>query len=395
MKTFTDSTRHTAAKLVSVTLLFALLALPLRLNAEEGAAGIENTDPASTEAYWTPERLQNVEPMPLPAVSGVPEGTAPESPPAVSVSAPGAPPTVQVQPDNTQLFIPLNREDESVEPEGYGPDGTLRFTSSRLVGNAPAALGAEKDYPYRMTGQLTFTIPSGTTCEKPGNYVCSATVQRPGIITTAGHCVSDGAGHFYNSWVFGPATRNGTYPFGKWAWKYAEVTGTWFHGGCSVPNAQDVAVLVLNKNSNGTLIGSETGYAAFNIPDLYSGQHVSAIGYPCNLDNCSIDHRTDAQVNGGSNNTDVIGADAGGGSSGGGWIINYGEYASGQPVAGESDANRNSLVAVTSYGPTDTFGYLGASILNSGYVQCTPLATCSSSPSAILNIVCKKFPGYC
>jgi len=40
-----------------------------------------NNDAASTEAYWTSERLTNVQPMPVPKTSFVPEATAPESAP--------------------------------------------------------------------------------------------------------------------------------------------------------------------------------------------------------------------------------------------------------------------------------------------------------------------------
>jgi V8-like Glu-specific endopeptidase len=400
MRIRTDSRWTIAAMLASLTLLFAAFAMPLRLNAAQGAVGIANTDEAATDAYWTADRLQNVKPMPLPRASVLPQATAPESAPVGSISLPGAAPTEQVESSSLELFTPLIREGQlpesaSIMPDAYGSIG-LRFTSARLMTNAGASIGAEKQYPYAIEGQLSFTIPSGTTCETPGNYVCSATVQRPGIITTAGHCVSDGNGHFYKNWVFVPATRNGSAPFGKWTWKYAAVTNTWFSGSCSVPNAQDVAAIVLKRNSAANLIGVYTGYAGFNIPDLYSGQHLTVLGYPCNLDSCAKDHRTDAQAIESDNNTDILGSDAGGGASGGGWIVNYGEYAKGQPVSGASDTIGNELVAVTSYGPT-TAGvlYLGASVLDSGYVQCTPLATCSTSPTALLNFVCQKYPNSC
>jgi hypothetical protein len=81
-------------------------------------------------------------------------------------------------------------------PEMFGANPGYRFTSSRVTQDAVAALGAEAKYPNAIDGQLFFKIPAGTTQPK-GNYVCSATVQRPRIITTAGHCVSDGSGHFF------------------------------------------------------------------------------------------------------------------------------------------------------------------------------------------------------
>jgi V8-like Glu-specific endopeptidase len=315
-------------------------------------------------------------------------------PPAFTTHLPGAPPTLRAPSANNQLFNPNLRDlGESVEPGAFGTSD-LRFTSSRLVTDAVAALGGEKTYPYSIEGQLSFTEPSG-------NFVCSATVQRIGVITTAGHCVSDGKGHFFTNWVFVPATRMGSAPFGKWVWSAVTTTSTWFNGGGGVPNAQDVAVIVLAKNAAGQRIGSLTGYAGFNTPDLYGGQHVTVIGYPCNLDSCAKDHRTDAQASAASTNTAIVGTDAAGGSSGGGWLINFGQYATGQPVSGASDTNLNSLVAVYSYLPVPfTPLYGGASILDncaaaSCYTQCTPLNTCSSSPKAILNYACVHNPGAC
>lgn len=394
------------AALAVIICAFALN--PVELGAQEGAQAtssdppsLTNTNPGETEAYWTPELLATAKPMPLPEVIGEPETEPLTEPPQFTISLPGKPPTLSAPSTNSSLFTAIPRESDeselSNEPEAYGGFQHLRFTSSRLVTDSVAALGGEKTYPYTIEGQLSFTIPSGLPAgdEKPGNYVCSATVQTIGVITTAGHCVSDGHKNFYKNWVFVPATRSGSAPFGSWTWSSVTTTPTWFTGGGGVPNAQDVAVIVLKENAAGKRIGSLTGWAGFTIPDLYGGQQVSVLGYPCNLDNCAKDHRTDAQVSGGSNNTDIIGSDATGGASGGGWIINFGQYASGEPISGESDDNSPSLVAVTSYGPTNSWGYLGASILNSGYVSCTPLNTCNKTPTAILNSACVKNPGAC
>ncbi|MFZ0888077.1 MAG: hypothetical protein WA005_06470 [Candidatus Binataceae bacterium] len=276
----------------------------------------------------------------------------------------------------------------------FGSSG-LRFTSSRLVSDKVAALGAETETEFAIEGQLSFVVPPGATV-KAGNYVCSATVQTPGIITTAGHCTEDGNGHAYKNWLFVPVTRSGSAPFGKWAYRTVFPSPTWASGGGTVPNDQDVAVIVFRKDKSGHRLGDYTGTAGFNIPDLYSGQQVTVLGYPCNIDNCAKDHRTDAQAAGGSGNTDIIGADAGGGSSGGGWIVNYGVFGKGQPASGVSDDGQNELVAVTSYGPTTGVGYLGASILDNRYIQCTPLKTCAGGhASAILNIACQDYPGAC
>jgi len=376
--------------------MFAAMSLSHAANANtNGPPTLVNNDRAATEAFWTADSLAKANPMPLPVAANVPFSSEIESAPVSQVKVPGGTPTLHATGSAIQLFTPIPREEEeSIVPEMYGSSG-LRFTSSRLVTDAVANLGGERTYPYALTGQLTFTVPAGTTVT-PGNYVCSATVQRLGVVTTAGHCVSDGHGHFFTNWKFTPAIRLGSAPYGTWIWRQVVVTNTWHLGGGGVPNAQDVAVIALFPNSSNVKIGSYTGFAGFNIPDLYGGQHVSIEGYPCNLDSCAKDHRNDAQVFGGSNNTDVAGSDMSGGASGGGWIINYGQYASGQPATGEADTILLSLVAVTSYGPSNfTPLYLGASILDSRYVQCAPLNTCATSPTAILNYVCVHNPGYC
>lgn len=147
--------------------------------------------------FTTTEQYADAKPMPLPAVGNVPFSSQIESAPSSQVSATGGPPTLSAALRSTQLFTPVPRQEDSVVPEMFGSEG-FRFTSSRLVTDAVANLGGERTCPYSITGQLTFTIPPGTT-QPPGNYVCSATVQRLGVITTAGHCVSDGSGHFYKN----------------------------------------------------------------------------------------------------------------------------------------------------------------------------------------------------
>jgi V8-like Glu-specific endopeptidase len=157
-----------------------------------GPPNIVNTDQTATEAFWTADHLMTAQPMPLPEASGIPLSSQIESAPSSQVSAPGGTPTLHAAPSSTQLFNPFSREEEpAVEPEMFGSAG-LRFTSSRLVTDAVASLGGETRYPYALTGQLFFKIGSST-------YVCSATVQRLGVITTAGHCVADGHGHFYSN----------------------------------------------------------------------------------------------------------------------------------------------------------------------------------------------------
>jgi len=381
-----------------LALVTAMIVTP-RIAQAGAPPSIENMDQTmSTALYWTADRLAGAMPVPMPAMSGTPQALSPsEAQSAVSspsaLSSPGQPPSLVGKADVAmQLFSPLKQQSISADdqvPLSFGDDPGFRFTSSRLEGKYDA-------YPNTLEGQLFFTIPRGTTVA-PGNYVCSATVQRSKIITTAGHCVSDGNGNFYRNWLFVPAIRDGFAPFGTFTYTFVVTTSTWFTGGGGVPNAQDVAVIGLAPNSAGNPVSAYTGTAGFDIPDLYVGQQVTVLGYPCNLDSCTKAHRTDAQVqNAGGNNTLEIGSDARGGASGGAWMINWGTYAVGEPPPGAIDTKSKAIVAVTSYGPiSKSQFYLGASILDSGYVECTPLKTCNRSPSAILNYACFKHTNAC
>jgi hypothetical protein len=112
--------------------------------------------------------------------------------------------------------------------------------------------------------------------------------------------------------------------------------------------------------------------------------HLTLVGYPCNLDNCQKMENTMAQsFDNGGNNTIRYGSAMRGGSSGGPWIQDFGVAANGAP----SGEGANYLKSVTSYGPIATEPkYQGASILlNSG----------SGSFIDLLNQVCAHRAGNC
>src|SRR5262249_25218246 len=158
-------------------------------------------------------------------------------------------------------------------------------------------------------------------------------------------------GHFFTNWMFVPAFRNGAAPFQTWNWQFVTVTNAWHLGGGGVPNAQDVAIIELQDVSfNGVLrrIGDITGYAGYQTLSLFPN-HITAVGYPGNIDSAQIMHRVDAgafQTE--SPNCATIGSDMTGGSSGGGWFQNFGQYGTGQPTGLNTGGNR--LIGVTSYG---------------------------------------------
>ncbi|HEV8310523.1 MAG TPA: hypothetical protein VGW35_22915 [Methylomirabilota bacterium] len=314
------------------------------------STGLGNSNAAASASYWTPERYASAKPYPLPNPTGPVSQEAQAAPSGPSHSAPGQPPTVKVAPNYANvLFVPRAA---GVEPQAFGTSGGL-FTSARLSPNAAAI--HDTKYPNSVNGQLFFS-------DDGSNFVCSGTVGRFRIVFTAGHCVSDGRGHFHSgrNWRFVPSIRGGVGPFGTFNWVFVTVDNRWHFGGGGVPNAGDNAWLEF-ADKGGARIGSITGFSGF-FTGAFSN-HVTAIGYPCNLDNCSIMHRNDAQAfRFTSPNSVEIGSDMRGGASGGGWFENYGEAAAGQNTACTQFNCRNAWIASTSYGPISTSPqYLGAS----------------------------------
>jgi hypothetical protein len=327
---------------------------------------------AATLAYWTPDRLASAKPKhittarTLSPASGVGLATGP------TTLVPGAPPTIEYDSAWVEKLLKLSSSTNEVSPTAVGTTGPLYpYTIDRLYpcagSGCPQTSSSYSNvfnfYPYATVGQLFFTEPGG-------NFVCSASVIRLNVIATAGHCVSDGSGHFYSNWLFIPAYHAGVAPFGRWSWSQVVVAGPWFNGGGVVPNRQDDALIVLQPNS-GQKIGQVTGYLGYQ----YNAQpsHLTQLGYPCNLDTSSGDcvHsiqfgpiRDDSQVFAGPSNNFEWGSAAFGGASGGPEIQDFGQ----QPLhlAGTPPSEAfggNVLIASTSYTYSAATQVDGGSIL--------------------------------
>lgn len=256
--------------------------------------------------------------------------------------------------DEVNELIGLPRRGIDISPNAVGTQG-LHFTSSQVFPSQ-----ADTTYPTRATGKLWFQKVVGSASW----FVCSASMVKPGIVATAGHCVSSGTGQWYGNFQFVPGYRSGIAPYGVWtSWATATTTAQWFSGGGGVPNGGDYALIVFNKNSSGYRIGDYTGWLGWQYPALV-GRHVSVLGYPNNLDGGAINHRIDAQTTSGANNTGLWGSDMTGGSSGGGVVLNLRkDYTSSTPLPTDNGDNR--LVSVVSYGPIATGPkYQGGSIFD-------------------------------
>lgn len=361
---------------------FALAAFGALLVSSEGhAQGVStavapsNVTHAAVIDYWTPQRLANARPIVLsPSVDPVPRFSAVQPSHAVVVSSPGAPPTVKLALEPETVIEPPSAQ---VPQSNIGPLMTSSsgyyFTTHRVP--SPQTAG----YPYIAVGQLFFHNP-----RTGQDLVCTASVIRPRLLSTAGHCVAHpdlnaANRYFYNNFLFIPARNGNNNPFGKWSWAFVVVANAWYVSNGSVPNPQDVALIEV-KDSGGRKISALTGYLGYATGGL-APNHMTTIGYPCNLDSCTQMERNDAQSFAASNNNAVIGSAMRGGASGGPWIQDFGVKPTSNPAI--SGLGGNFQRGNSSYGPTATEPkYLGASIWDSRWV-------------AIRNTACAHRAGNC
>jgi V8-like Glu-specific endopeptidase len=344
---------------------------------------------AAVQQFWTAERLRNakpIEPTLRVAADGRPMvADTPAAFNAPAVKASGGLPRVEPGTSLHKTLIsaselaeaPVNSE--VTDALNVVPDATsafgAHFTTSRVFPDSTTVY-----YPYRTAGKLFFHDP-----RTGGNFVCSASVLRPRIIVTAGHCVTHPSTsiffrYFYTNFIFVPAYNNGSAPYGVWVPSQEWITNTWYFSDGSVPNQQDVGILI--ARDQGTKLGYITGWLGYYTNQL-GNNNVTMLGYPCNLDSCGKMEETFAQTfEYGGNNTYIYGSAMKGGASGGPWIQDFGISPAGAPFG---LLGNNYLVGVTSYQPNDTsLMYLGASNLDSRFLSLLSSA-CGAATSGNCN----------
>jgi V8-like Glu-specific endopeptidase len=365
-----------------ITLLAAAVTAAAALGATQVAQAqhltLENREAnaSAVETYWTPERLASAQPMRPAVLAGSLVEEVASQHTGLPESADGRAPSLNVRPDLTnRLYDPADAAVEAeseLEPQNRGALNE-DFSGSRLIGGKTHTL-----YPYRAAGKLFFTGPGG------GNFVCSASAIDNRIVVTAGHCVHSGSGGnagFYTNFLYVPAFKNGAAPFNSWNWGFVVVTDTWANGAGGVPNAADYAMLEMRDRRGPLVLGNVTGFLGWQTLSLHPN-HITQLGYPCNLDSCQQMQQNNAGVARlvAPNNAEW-GSHMRGGSSGGPIIQNFGVPAAGQ--TGGSNTGVNKVVGVLSY----------------GYVEKDLLAVGGSIPDArwteILNIACAHRAGNC
>lgn len=250
---------------------------------------------------------------------------------------------------------------EAVAEAAFGPDPqplappayTYPFPYSRWE-NLPATRYA--DFPYRTIGKVFFTKFGG------GNFVCSASSISNYAVITAGHCVSDGLGHFHTNWVFVPAYNSGSAPYGQWTANFLTTRAAW-HTGSGNDWEEDIGGAILNKLA-GLKISQKVGWLGFQSSQSII-QHWHSIGYPAaapftgaKMIICAAGYAKTDVVNG-ALMTFGIGCDTTGGTSGGPLIKNFSNTTvSSNYVNGVNSYKYNSTQPKALYSP-----YFGANAL--------------------------------
>ena len=285
---------------------------------------------AATQAYWTPERMANAKPMPLPTVDPAiaaavssplrPAGPARFSPagglPKASLT------TTERSPSETSEM--LNRSDEAIQPTTSPFSYEYPFTNYR-----PPVVNA---FPYAAVGKLFFVIPAGAS-EPAGDYVCSASVFNNAYsVITARHCVFDYAtGITYNSWVFYPGYNSGPNAAYGNGWTPNQWI-TWVSGAATFD--YDIAMFQMHDNngtgcngSSGTKpVGDYTSWFGWYYGGDFTERQWDVFGYPAAAPFAGAHLWQDEAATGavnplGYNNVIEIGNPQTGGTSGGPWII--------------------------------------------------------------------------
>jgi hypothetical protein len=314
--------------------VMALLGLALNVQADPLTVSKSVSQPqqGAALAYWTREKVAAapVIVMPLDHGSGAVDITALEDSPLLNQleesAAPGAP-----EPGAAQSAR------EAYPQDWVGVDAGAAEAAADILTGTPGIYTSYdvntftqlwQIYPHIWDGKLTFTTLSGGAS-------CSATVISGNNIVTAAHCVYDTTNNrFYSNWVFTPAYRNGSAPYGTFAAQVCTVLTTWVNlaGGFSINSwtRYDVAVCTLNKNSAGRTINQAVGWAG-RLWNAGNNQLVFNSGYPAQDYNLNTIPNGPAQYLRACTaetflqTTDTLGMGCnwGPGISGGSWLVNY------------------------------------------------------------------------
>ncbi|MFF4410553.1 hypothetical protein [Streptomyces sp. NPDC001404] len=215
---------------------------------QHSSTGDPSQAPSRVAAHWTPERIRAARPVAVPAPEGRP--VAPQTQRLPARTGQGSAPVAGVS-----------------KEAGEAADAarTLADVSRSAVWTAHGSM------PATTVGKLYFDTPKG------GSQCTASVVNSPNksLIWTAGHCASDGNGHWYSNWRFVPDYHNGQEPLGSWTWKSVSTPKGYLNGG---DKDYDLAVITLWPQ-NGRKVADVTGSQGYRFNSGYTW-HAHEFGYP-------------------------------------------------------------------------------------------------------------------
>ncbi|GAB3954850.1 peptidase [Kribbella albertanoniae] len=199
-------------------------------------------------------------------------------------------------------------------------------------------------------GRVFFTY-TGRTASCSGTAVTSG---NKSTVVTAGHCVKlDGA--FHTNWVFVPAYNAGATPYGTWTAKKTYATPQWV---ASEDINYDVGAAVVNPLNGANLTDVVGGQGiAFN---QARGQNMYAFGYPAAApyDGSKLIYCSGKVFNAFISDGLGMTCDMTGGSSGGGWFLQFSE-STGAGIVNSVNSYKINFIPTWMFGP-----YFGADAQN-------------------------------
>jgi V8-like Glu-specific endopeptidase len=265
-------------------------------------------------SYWTPRRMRHTVPLGVEQTPLRSRSTgASRNPSGDPILIPGDAPGAATPP----AAPPVEGDAASGQPRGADGGAPIPYTSFEVSDTT--------SYPVSTNGIAFFKLGKS-------KYSCSATVVQSGtqsVVMTAGHCVHAGGGKgpWAKNFLFAPGYQDRVAPFGTWTARRLFTTNGWRK---RVRFADDIGAAALNPNAAGQTVESVVGSIgiAFNLP---RDQEYRAYGYPVEpgpkFDGESLwacESRfgyTDPFPEPKGLPQSGIGCDMGGGSSGGGWVI--------------------------------------------------------------------------
>jgi V8-like Glu-specific endopeptidase len=203
-------------------------------------------------------------------------------------------------------------------------DGTSQVYTS-YFGNKLASL--QSIYPHVWAGRISFSTTGGTS-------YCSGTSISGNVMVTAAHCLYDSTNNrWYSNWVFTPAYRNGSAPYGSFAARQCWVLTNWINlsGSYSINGwvKYDVGVCKMGNNAAGQTLNNAVGWAGRQWNYGYA-RHFHSMGYPFRNTSATLIsnagkymHICVAESFQQTTDTRGMGCDMANGKSGGGSLVGY------------------------------------------------------------------------